>query len=186
MINQPNPLRASHDPPAPGENLPFRFVEATGPADLDRVRSLLRAYAEEFAGSIAEALCHQGFESELASLPGRYAPPGGRLLLAINDTRAIGCVGLRDLGDGLCEMKRLYVPPDGRGLGVGRALVGEIIGWARRAGYARMRLDSTPGMVAALSLYRSLGFLEIPRYHEDAVHGAVYLELDLSSPGLPA
>jgi GNAT superfamily N-acetyltransferase len=186
MTDEPDTLRASHDPPASGEDPRFRLVEATGPADLDQVRSLLRAYAGEWGESIAEALCLQGFESELASLPGRYAPPAGRLLLARDDARVIGCVGLRDLGDGLCEMRRLYVAPDCRGLGVGRGLVGEVIGWARRAGYARMRLDSTPGMAAALSLYRSLGFLEIPRYHDDPVHGAVYLELDLSSPVLPA
>jgi GNAT superfamily N-acetyltransferase len=179
MTDEPDPLRAS-------QSRPFRLVEATGPADLDHVRSLLRAYAVEFAGSIAEALCLQRFDSELASLPGRYAPPAGRLLLAMDDAGAIGCVGLRDLGDGLCEMKRLYVAPDYRGLGVGRGLVGEAIGWARRAGYARMRLDSTPGMAAALSLYRSLGFLEISRYHDDSVHGSVFLELDLFSPGLPA
>ena len=179
MTGEPDPLRARQGPP-------FCLVEATGPADLDHVRSLLRAYAGEFAGSIAETLRLQGFESELASLPGRYAPPAGRLLLARDDARPIGCVGLRDLGNGLCEMKRLYVAPDCRGLGVGRGLVGEVIRWARLAGYARMRLDSTPDMAPALSLYRSFGFLEIPRYHEDSVHGATYLELDLSSPGLLA
>jgi putative acetyltransferase len=186
MTVEPDPLRASHDPPASGEDPRSRLVEATGPEDLDQVRSLLRAYAGEWGESIAEALCLQGFESELASLPGRYAPPAGRLLLARDDARPIGCVGLRDLGDDICEMKRLYVAPDCRGLGVGRGLVGEVIRWARLAGYARMRLDSTPEMAAALSLYRSFGFLEIARYHEDSVHGAAYLELDLSSPGLLA
>jgi ribosomal protein S18 acetylase RimI-like enzyme len=159
----------------------IRIVEASGPEQLDQVRTLLRAYAVEFAGSIAEALCLQGFESELAALPGRYGPPSGRLLLAIDGDRPVGCVGLRDLGEGACEMKRLYVAEAGRGRGLGRQLVETLIEQARQAGYARMRLDTTPDMTTAQDLYRSIGFVPTPRYYDDPYHGAVFFELDLQT-----
>ena len=155
------------------------IVEASGPRQWDQVRNLLRGYAVEFAGSIAEALCLQGFESELAALPGRYGPPSGRLLLAIDGDRPIGCVGLRDLGEGACEMKRLYVAEGGRGQGLGRRLVETIIEKAKQAGYTRMRLDTTPDMTTAQELYRSIGFVPAPRYYDDPYHGAVFFELDL-------
>jgi ribosomal protein S18 acetylase RimI-like enzyme len=158
-----------------------RILEASGPEQLDQVRTLLRAYAVEYAGSIAEALCLQGFESELATLPGRYRPSSGRLLLAIDGDRPIGCVGLRDLGEGTCEMKRLYVVESERGRGLGRQLVETLIEHARLAGYARMRLDTTPDMTTAQELYRSIGFVPTPRYYDDHYHGAVFFELDLQS-----
>jgi putative acetyltransferase len=156
-----------------------RIVEASTSEELDQVRTLFRAYAREFADTIAEALCFQGFESELATLPGRYAPPSGRLLLAIEDDQPAGCVGLRDLGEGSCEMKRLYIVEEFRGRGVGRRLVERLIDEARQAGYARLRLDTTPEMTMAQALYRSMGFVPIPRYYDDPYHGAMYFQLDL-------
>jgi putative acetyltransferase len=159
-----------------------RLLEVSSPEHLDHVQTLLRSYAVEFAGSIAEALCFQGFESELATLPGRYAPPSGRLLLAMDGDNPAGCVGLRDLGEGTCEMKRLFVVPEYRGQRVGRQLVDGVIEQAKQAGYARMRLDTTPDMTSAQSLYRSIGFMPISRYYDDPYHGAVFFELDLLPP----
>ena len=132
-------------------------MDAVGEAGLGHARSLFRAYAAEFAGSIAEILCHQGFDAEVAGLPGRYAPPSGCLLLAMDGDMPAGCVALRDLGDGTCEMKRLYVAPEHRGLGLGRLLVEEVLRRAERMGYRRMVLDSLPEMAGALALYRRHG-----------------------------
>ena len=98
----------------------IRVVDADGEAGLDHARHLFRSYAEEYAASIAGTLCLQGFDAEVAGLPGRYVPPSGCLLLAMEGDTPAGCVGLRDLGDGTCEMKRLYVVPRFRGRGVGR------------------------------------------------------------------
>src|SRR3954470_20180883 len=118
--------------------------------DLGHARHLFRSYAEEFAGSIAESLCFQGFDAEVAGLPGRYAPPSGSLLLAMDGGIPLGCVAMRDLGGGDCEMKRLYVAPQGRGTGIGRRLVSEILGVAGSAGYRRMVLDTLPEMTEAI------------------------------------
>src|SRR3954452_4831962 len=105
-----------------GTDRAMRVVEAADATSIEQARRLFRAYAAEFAGSIAESLCLQGFEAELAGLPGRYAPPSRCLLLATEGGTPVGCVALRDLGEGTCEMKRLYVAPEGRGRGVGRRL----------------------------------------------------------------
>ena len=152
------------------------LVEARTAADLAQVRRLFRAYADW----LEVDLCFQGFEQELASLPGRYAPPGGRLLLARVGAEAAGAVGLRPLEPGICEMKRLWVEPGFGGRGLGRALTERIIDDARALGYARMRLDTFPArMAAAQHLYCSLGFREIPPYYLNPFEGVVMLELEL-------
>lgn len=139
---------------------------------------LFRAYA----ASLPIDLAYQGFEAEVTGLPGAYAPPRGALLLARSSTgEAIGCVALRLLTvDGLCEMKRLHVAPEGRGAGLGRALAEAILGEARRLGYREMRLDTLPSMTAALALYRSLGFVDVAPYYETPIAGTVFLGLDLA------
>ena len=147
---------------------------------MTRSAALFRAYAD----ALGVDLCFQGFDEELATLPGKYAPPKGELLLALApDSRAIGCVALRPLdASGLCEMKRLYVEDAARGLGVGRALVAAIIAAAEARGYAEMRLDSLPSMQAALALYRSFGFGPIAAYCFNPVPGTVYLARRLTPP----
>ena len=112
----------------------------------------------EYATSLGFSLCFQDFDEELAGLPGEYAPPDGRLLLALDNTNAIGCVALRKLDEGICEMKRLYVKSSSRGEGVGRKLAKAIIEEAEKIGYAKIRLDTVPAMREAISLYHSMGF----------------------------
>jgi ribosomal protein S18 acetylase RimI-like enzyme len=139
---------------------------------------------EEYAKSLGIDLSFQDFASEMASMPGKYAPPNGSLLLArVNMTvAAIGCVGLRPLGsNGVCEMKRLYVEPSGRGLGVGKALAVAVIEEAKRLGYNAMRLDTLPTMVSARKLYKSLGFREISPYYDTPIQGTIFLELSLQN-----
>jgi ribosomal protein S18 acetylase RimI-like enzyme len=136
---------------------------------------------EEYAASLEVDLCFQGFEQELAALPGDYARPNGRLLLACWNDEVAGCVALRRIGTHVCEMKRLYVRPAYRSHGVGRALALRVIGEARQAGYRSMRLDSLPSMKSALRLYRTLGFQDIAPYRDNPVEGTAFLELQLTS-----
>jgi ribosomal protein S18 acetylase RimI-like enzyme len=144
--------------------------------DLAQVRRLFRAYADW----LAVDLCFQGFERELAELPGRYAPPAGRLLVARVGGEVAGCVGLRPLEPGVCEMKRLWVEPGFAGQGIGRALAEAIVAAARTIGYERMRLDTIPDrMPAAQHLYAALGFQEIPPYYDNPLADVVMLELTL-------
>jgi putative acetyltransferase len=157
---------------------------ATSAADLVLARAIFR----EYAASLPFSLCFQGFEEELATLPGKYAAPTGEILIAYDDLRPLGCAAVRpidampdDPADArpVCEMKRLYVKPAARGLGVGRALCERLIADARAMGYRMMKLDSEPDFDAAVGLYRSLGFVTIPRYNDDPHPQTIYLGLRL-------
>lgn len=165
----------------------IRIEPARWPDDADAIRGLCR----EYAASLPYSLCFQGFEQELATLPGKYAQPAGRFLIALDERgggatrQLVGCVALRPLGRAewrdedpwpMCEMKRLYLRPIARGTGLGRRLVEAIIKEARDAGYAMMKLDSdSSSMHAANALYRSLGFLDIPPYNGDPTPDTVWL-----------
>ena len=143
--------------------------------DLDVVRGLFG----EYAGGLGVDLCFQDFDRELAGLPGDYAPPAGRLLLAWVAEQPVGCGALRKLDAGACEMKRLYVGTTACGKGLGRRMAEALIGEARLIGYDRMRLDTLPSMGEAITLYRSLGFVPIAPYRKNPVPGALFLELAL-------
>jgi GNAT superfamily N-acetyltransferase len=145
------------------------------PRDLDVVRELFR----EYASGLGVDLGFQGFDRELAKLPGKYEPPAGRLLLAWNGARPIGCIALRPLAAGACEMKRLFVRPEARGEQLGRRLVERLCREAREAGYARICLDTLPTMASAQALYESMGFVPIEPYVFNPIPGTKFLALDL-------
>jgi len=136
----------------------------------------------EYAESLGFSLCFQNFDQELKGLPGAYAPPDGRLLLAVENDQLAGCIALRKLGDKVCEMKRLFVRPACRATGLGRFLAESIIDEARQLGYTHMRLDTVPGkMDKAIALYQSIGFVEIEPYCQNPVEGAKFMELKLAN-----
>lgn len=139
-----------------------------------------RALFVEYAQSLGFSLCFQGFDDELAGLPGKYAPPKGRLLLARVAGHLAGCVALQPIDARACEMKRLYVRPDFRGRGVGRALAQAIVEAGRQIGYRTMRLDTLTSMPEAIGLYRSMGFVDIAPYRFNPIEGAVYMALPLA------
>jgi len=161
-------------------NPSFSITPVREALDLTDTMTLFYAYA----ASLGINLAFQNFDAEMAGMPGKYAPPSGELLLARNEAgKAIGCVGLRPLPmderDKICEMKRLYVSPEGRGTGVGKALASSIIAVSQRLGYSEMRLDTLPTMVAALGMYRGFGFQEIPPYYSTPLEGTHFLALKL-------
>jgi len=152
------------------------FTQAESPTQIAQARGLFLEYAQ----SLGFSLCFQNFDNELASLPGGYAPPEGRLLLVEHEGQLAGCVALHKLEEGICEMKRLYLRPQFRGKGLGRALADRIIAEARQIGYQRMRLDTVePVMKDAVAMYRRLGFREIAPYCANPMAGALYMELEL-------
>jgi putative acetyltransferase len=161
----------------------FAFAQAESPTQIARARELFLEYAQ----SLGFSLCFQNFDKELANLPGDYAPPTGRLLLAEYESQLVGCVALHRLDEAayeaayeVCEMKRLYLRPQFRGKGLGLALANRIIAEARALGYHRMRLDTVePVMKDAVAMYRRLGFREIAPYCTNPIAGALYMELEL-------
>jgi len=160
-------------------------LQADSPGQVAQARELFLEYAK----SLGFSLCFQNFDQELAGLPGDYAPPDGRLLLAYHENRLAGCVALHKFegeigGVKICEMKRLYLRPQFRGKGVGTALVVSVIDEARKVGYARMRLDTVePIMKNAVAIYRRFGFREIAPYRPNPIEGALYMELELGLRG---
>ena len=155
----------------------LRIRPARSSAEIDAFRKLCR----EYSASLPFSLDYQGFEAELASLPGKFSPPAGEILLAWRGEQAVGCVALRPIpplpGDPLrvCEMKRMYVAPDARGLGAGRALGEALLQTAAHAGYQLMKLDSDRDFVPATTLYRSLGFTDAPRYNDDPHESTIFM-----------
>lgn len=147
-------------------------------ADTDKKISDARVLFREYEAWLDLDLCFQGFEGELRDLPGKYAKPEGRLLLAYSDERLAGCIALRKLEDGICEMKRLFVRDDFRGQKIGVQLIERLITDAREIGYERMRLDTyPPKMAKAVSLYDSHGFRPIAPYYENPHDGVLFMEL---------
>jgi ribosomal protein S18 acetylase RimI-like enzyme len=159
----------------------MKLIQVQSAEEVSRARDLF----EEYAAWLGLNLCFQNFDKELAELPGEYIPPRGRLFLATEEDQIAGCVALRKIddgehGDGVCEMKRLYVRPAFRGLGLGRTLTETVIESAREIGYARIRLDTLPGkMDRAIAMYRSLGFKNIEPYYHNPVADAAFMELEL-------
>lgn len=177
----------------------FTIRSPSYPEDIAAIRSLFTAYAL----SLGIDLSFQNFETELASLPGKYAPPTGALLLAFlngkDEDEAIGCIAVRPLplspttvdppingsGRKICEMKRLYCTLASRGLGIGQSLAEKIIEVARKLGYEEMRLDTLPSMAGARKLYKRLGFVEIEAYYKTPLEGTIFLSKKLG-PGEPS
>jgi ribosomal protein S18 acetylase RimI-like enzyme len=155
---------------------PLTFAQAESAAQIAQARELLLEYAQ----SLGFSLCLQSFDQELANLPGDYAPPEGRLLLAYHEAEPVGCVALHQLEPGVCEMKRLYLRPQFRGQGAGRSLAERILEEARKTGYRKIRLDTVePVMKDAVAMYRKLGFKEVAPYRPNPIAGALYMELEL-------
>jgi putative acetyltransferase len=165
-----------------GSESPVLGTFAVCQADSEEQIAVIRELFQEYAHSLGFSLCFQSFDKELAGLPGDYAPPEGRLLLATYEGTPAGCVALHQLGTGICEMKRLYVRPQFRRKGLGRALAERIIADAQQIGYEQLRLDTVePMMQAAVVMYLQLGFREIAPYRENPIEGALYMELTIGS-----
>ncbi len=155
----------------------LRILDADSKDLLSAARDLFLDYER----SLPFDLDFQNFDEEVSHLPGEYSRPGGCILVALGGDHAAGCVALRTIGDGICEMKRLYVRPEFRGLKLGRRLAERVIGEAKKIGYGRMRLDTVSGMIEAIALYRSFGFKEIPQYRVNPLPDAMFFELDLAA-----
>lgn len=151
------------------------------PAHSHEMVPIVRELFLEYAAWVKVDLCFQGFQAEVANLPGEYVPPYGRLYLAKSGPDPAGCVALRQFSEAVGEMKRLYVRDQLRGLGLGRRLTTAVIDDARAIGYRRMRLDTLPMMETAIAMYRSLGFREATPYRDNPVPGALFFELDLTT-----
>ena len=154
----------------------LRVKSATSMRELEQIRDLFIDYSY----SLGFDLSFQNFERELNELTGDYSPPSGRLLLGFHDSDPVGCVALRRISEEICEMKRLFVRPQCRGLGLGRVLAMKVIEDACGMGYRRMRLDTVPTMQTAIALYVSLGFKEIEPYRYNPIKGAKFMELHLT------
>jgi GNAT superfamily N-acetyltransferase len=152
-----------------------KIAQATTKASIENTKKLIREYAE----SLEFDLGFQNFDREMDDFPGQYAAPTGGLYLAVDEKQPVGCVALRDLGSGVCEMKRLYVRPESRGKNIGRLLAETVIRAAKNLGYDLMRLDTIPSMKQANMLYKVLGFKEIPPYRFNPIEGAIFFELNL-------
>lgn len=154
----------------------IKLLPATTPEQIETIRSLFLEYQQWLNFS----LCFQGFDKELATLPGKYAPPDGRLYLAECNGAIAGCIGLRPMDEkGICEMKRLFVREAFRGKGIGKELTKTILADAKAIGYHTMRLDTLQRMETARSLYVNLGFNVIPAYYQNPLDEVVYMELNL-------
>jgi len=153
----------------------INLIHASSPEEMPLVRKLF----EEYAASLDIDLCFQDFDRELETLPGEYAPPEGAVIIAFSDEEAAGCVALRRIDGAVCEMKRLYVKPEHRGKGIGRALAETVIERAREIGYASIRLDTLQSMVEANALYAALGFTECAPYRYNPCESPVFMERSL-------
>ena len=156
----------------------IRIAEARWPQDRDIVDSLFR----EYVASLREDISFQNFEQEFAGLPGKYARPGGVVLIAWESTAPAGAIAYRMLEPGIAEMKRLYVRPAFRGRDIGRELASELIEDARQQGYRTMVLDTLASMGAARALYRDLGFAPVKPYYDNPLPGTMYMALELTAP----
>lgn len=154
----------------------MELIQAATTAQIQQAKQLF----QEYAAWVEISLCFQNFDKELANLPGDYVPPSGRLLLAVADGKAMGCVALRKISNDVGEMKRLYVRPSFRSRGLGRTLTETLIAEAKEIGYTKLRLDTLPGkMDRAIGMYRAFGFTEIAPYYRNPVAGATFMELRL-------
>jgi len=154
----------------------IEIIQAATAEQIEQARGLFREYQAWFE----LALCFQNFDEEVANLPGKYAAPEGRLFLALNDGELAGCIALRKLEDGVCEMKRLFVKENRRGQRIGVALIEKVIKEAQKIGYEKIRLDTfPPKMAKAVSMYESYGFREIPPYYHNPYGDTLFMELDL-------
>ena len=151
-------------------------AQSESPEQIEEIRKLFR----EYENWLDIDLCFQDFERELANLPGKYAKPDGRLLLISVKNQSAGCVALRKIAEGFCEMKRLYLREEFRGSGLGKILIEKLIEEAQVVGYEKMRLDTlTDKMPQAVKLYKSHGFCEIPPYYDNPHRETLFLELNL-------